>query len=145
MSIKPQLYQLVLGSPSLGQILLYTPPAKDGEGNGMLLGKPVIFHEHAAVLGTPGDIILADLDQYMIIDKDGVRQDYSIHVNFLTDEGVFRFVYRRRRAAVVEETPDPEERRIDAVALHLARNPLLIARGRGAPPPPQNSERRSLT
>jgi HK97 family phage major capsid protein len=93
-SVKPQLYKLVLGSPSLGQVLLYTPPAKDGDGNGMLLGKPVIFHEHGAVLGTPGDIILADLDQYTMIDKAGVRQDYSIHVNFLTDEGVFRFVYR---------------------------------------------------
>jgi HK97 family phage major capsid protein len=93
-SVKPQLYKLVLGAPSLGQVLLYTPPAKDGDGNGMLLGKPVIFHEHGAVLGTPGDIILADLDQYTLIDKNGVRQDYSIHVNFLTDEGVFRFVYR---------------------------------------------------
>ncbi|MGO9641506.1 MAG: phage major capsid protein [Candidatus Acidiferrales bacterium] len=93
-SVKPQLYQLVLGAPSLGQILLYTPPAKDGDGNGVLLGKPVIFHEHGAVLGTPGDIILADLSQYVLIDKNGVRQDYSIHVNFLTDEGVFRFVYR---------------------------------------------------
>jgi hypothetical protein len=30
----------------------------------------------------------------MMIDKNGVKQDYSIHVNFLSDEGVFRFVYR---------------------------------------------------
>jgi HK97 family phage major capsid protein len=93
-SVKPQLYKLVLGAPSLGQVLLYTPPAKDGDGNGMLLGKPVIFHEHGAALGTPGDFVLADLSQYVMIDKNGVRQDYSIHVNFLTDEGVFRFVYR---------------------------------------------------
>jgi HK97 family phage major capsid protein len=93
-SIEPQLYQLVLGAPSLGQILLYTPPGDKGNQTGMLMGRPVIFHEHGAVLGTPGDIILADLAQYVVIDKGGVRQDYSIHVNFLTDEGVFRFVYR---------------------------------------------------
>ena len=92
-SVEPQLQQLVLGAPSLGQILLYTPPSKDNP-NTMLMGRPVIFHEHGAVLGTPGDIILADLSQYVMIDKNGVRQDYSIHVNFLTDEGVFRFVYR---------------------------------------------------
>jgi HK97 family phage major capsid protein len=94
-TVKPQLFKLVLGAPSLGQILLYTPPNSANEGvGGMLMGKPVIFHEHGAVLGTPGDFILADLDQYVMIDKGGVRQDYSIHVNFLTDEGVFRFVYR---------------------------------------------------
>lgn len=93
-SIEPELYQLVLGAPSLGQILLYTPPGDRGNQTGMLMGRPVIFHEHGAQLGTPGDIILADLSQYVVIDKNGVRQDYSIHVNFLTDEGVFRFVYR---------------------------------------------------
>jgi HK97 family phage major capsid protein len=93
-SIEPQLYQLVLGAPSLGQILLYTPPGDKGNQTGLLMGRPVIFHEHGAVLGTPGDIILADMSQYVMIDKNGVRQDYSMHVNFLTDEGVFRFVYR---------------------------------------------------
>jgi HK97 family phage major capsid protein len=93
-SIEPQLYQLVLGAPSLGQILLYTPPGDKGNQTGMLMGRPVIFHEHGAVLGTPGDIILTDLSQYVMCDKNGVRQDYSMHVNFLTDEGVFRFVYR---------------------------------------------------
>lgn len=93
-SVEPQLYQLVLGAPSLGQILLYTPPGDKGNQTGMLMGRPVIFHEHGAALGTPGDIVLADLSQYVMIDKNGVRQDYSIHVNFLTDEGVFRFVYR---------------------------------------------------
>ena len=60
----------------------------------MLLGRPVIPVEHCAVLGTPGDVVLADLSQYLLIDKGAPRQDYSMHVNFLTDEGVFRFVYR---------------------------------------------------
>lgn len=92
-SVEPQLQQLVLGAPSLGQILLYTPPSATNP-NTLLMGRPVIFHEHGAVLGTPGDIVLADLSQYLLTDKSGVRQDYSIHVNFLTDEGVFRFVYR---------------------------------------------------
>lgn len=93
-SVEPQLYKLVLGAPSLGQILLYTPPDDKPGATGRLMGRPVIFHEHGAVLGTPGDIVLADLSQYVMIDKNGVRQDYSMHVNFLTDEGVFRFVYR---------------------------------------------------
>jgi HK97 family phage major capsid protein len=93
-TVEPKLSQLTLGSPSLGQILLYAPPGQNGNSYGTLYGRPVIAHEHATQLGTPGDIVLADLSQYMLIDKGGVRQDYSIHVNFLTDEGTFRFVYR---------------------------------------------------
>jgi len=91
--VEAHLYPLTLGSPSLAQILLYTPP-KAGEKNGWLLGRPVIPIEHCATLGTPGDIILADMTQYLIIDKGAPRQDFSIHVRFLNDEGVFRFVYR---------------------------------------------------
>jgi HK97 family phage major capsid protein len=93
-SIEPKLYQLVLGASSLGQILLYTPPGENGNQTGMLMGRPVVFHEHGAVLGTPGDIVLADLNQYLLIDKGGVKQASSIHVNFLSDEMTFRFVLR---------------------------------------------------
>jgi HK97 family phage major capsid protein len=94
-SVEPALIPLTVGSGSLAQTLLYTPPGKDGkQQGGSMLGCPVIVTEHGQQLGTPGDIILADLSQYVVIDKNGVRQDYSMHVNFLTDEGVFRFVYR---------------------------------------------------
>lgn len=93
-SIEPKLYPLTLGSGSLAQILLYTPPGQNGNDYGLLMGRPVVPHEHGAAVGTPGDIVLADFNQYVLIDKGGVRQDYSIHVNFLSDEGVFRFVYR---------------------------------------------------
>jgi HK97 family phage major capsid protein len=92
-SVEPKLYPLTLGSGTAVQ-LLYTPPGKDGNQYGMLLGRPVIPIEHCAAVGTPGDIILADMSQYLLIDKGAPRQDYSMHVNFLTDEGVFRFVYR---------------------------------------------------
>jgi HK97 family phage major capsid protein len=91
--VEPKLYPLTLGTGTATQ-LLYTPPGQNGNQFGMLLGRPVIPVEHCAQLGTPGDIILADLSQYLLIDKGAPRQDYSMHVNFLTDEGVFRFVYR---------------------------------------------------
>jgi HK97 family phage major capsid protein len=92
-SVEPKLYPLTLGSGTAVQ-LLYTPPGNNGNQYGMLLGRPVITVEHCAAVGTPGDIILADMSQYLLIDKGAPRQDYSMHVNFLTDEGVFRFVYR---------------------------------------------------
>lgn len=91
--VEPKLYPLTLGSGTAVQ-LLYTPPGKQGNQYGMLLGRPVIPVEYCATLGTPGDILLADLSQYLLIDKGAPRQDYSIHVRFLNDEGVFRFVYR---------------------------------------------------
>ena len=83
---------LTLGAPSLSQVLIFNPPKNGGEAT--LFGRPAIAIEHCATMGTPGDIILADMSQYLVIDKGAPRQDYSIHVRFLNDEGVFRFVYR---------------------------------------------------
>jgi HK97 family phage major capsid protein len=59
-----------------------------------LLGRPVIAVEYNATLGTAGDIMLVDLSQYLLIDKGGTQRDTSIHVRFIYDETVFRFVYR---------------------------------------------------
>ncbi|HEY4712374.1 MAG TPA: phage major capsid protein, partial [Dehalococcoidia bacterium] len=61
---------------------------------GTLFGKPVIPCEQAATLGTAGDIILADLSQYLMIDKGSLQSASSIHVKFTTDETAFRFTYR---------------------------------------------------
>lgn len=93
--VEQKLYPLTLGSGTAVQ-LLYNPPGinGNGSGNGLLLGRPVIPTEHNAVLGTPGDIILADLSQYLMIDKGAPQAASSIHVRFLTDETTFRFVYR---------------------------------------------------
>jgi len=94
--VEPKLYQLTLGSGTATQ-LLYTPPGGRGnEGSqfGLLLGRPVIQTEHQATLGTPGDIILADLSQYVMADKGAPQSASSLHVRFLNDETTFRFVYR---------------------------------------------------
>ena len=40
------------------------------------------------------DIMLCDFSQYKAIDKGGMQGDVSIHVRFVYDESVFRFVYR---------------------------------------------------
>lgn len=64
------------------------------DGVQRIKGKPVIVTEFNAALGTVGDIVLADLSDYLAIDKGGVQYATSIHVQFLTDETAFRFVYR---------------------------------------------------
>lgn len=60
-----------------------------------LLGLPIIAIEHCETLGTVGDIILADFASgYVMIDKGGIQAASSIHVQFITDEMVFRFTLR---------------------------------------------------
>lgn len=93
--VEAKLYPLTLGSGT-AVILLYTPPGAPGNPNnyGLLLGRPVIPTEHNATLGTPGDIILADMGEYLMADKGAPQAASSIHVRFLNDETTFRFVYR---------------------------------------------------
>ena len=57
-------------------------------------GRPVIPTEHNLTLGQAGDILLADMSEYLFWEKQGVQSASSIHVSFTTDETVFRFVYR---------------------------------------------------
>lgn len=98
--IEPQLYTLALQNPT-GAVLfngpLYTPPGVNGNnsGYGLLLGRPVIPIEQASTLGTQGDIVLADMQQYLLAQKvDGITADTSIHVAYLTGEQAFRFRVR---------------------------------------------------
>lgn len=91
--VEPKLYPLTLGTGTAVQ-LLYTPPGQRGNQYGLLLGRPVIPIEQAATLGTPGDIVLADMSQYILGKKGGIRADASMHVAFLTGEQAFRFTLR---------------------------------------------------
>jgi HK97 family phage major capsid protein len=61
---------------------------------GTLLGRPIRVLESSSALGTIGDILFADMSQYLIIEKGGVQAASSIHVRFIYDETCFRFVRR---------------------------------------------------
>ena len=92
--VMPQLMTLhqVIGT---GGVPVYLPPGGLSQSPyGTLLGRPVMPIEYASTLGTAGDIILADLGGYLMIDKGGVQAATSIHVQFLAGEQVFRFQYR---------------------------------------------------
>ena len=99
-----QLYQFsvkvknVAGTENVGGIqapqILFTPAGEGGNEYATLMGRPVIPVEYAATLGTPGDIMLVDLSQYLAIDKGQVEGASSIHVRFIYEETAFRFVYR---------------------------------------------------
>ena len=59
-----------------------------------LFGRPVVPIEQCPTVGDTGDIMLCDFSKYKAIDKGGMQSDVSIHVRFIYDESVFRFVYR---------------------------------------------------
>jgi len=61
---------------------------------GILLGIPIVPIEFCETLGTAGDIVLGDFSQYLRIGKGATEEAESIHVRFLTDEKVFRWIKR---------------------------------------------------
>ena len=90
--IFPQLAQLSLSVGTGGSAVWISnivggPPAT-------IFGRPVIFTEKAETLGTAGDIVFADLGFYLIGDRQSLMMASSPHVNFSTDEMVWRFVQR---------------------------------------------------
>jgi HK97 family phage major capsid protein len=91
--VTPQLYALSLSVGTGGMPMYMAPGSLPNAPSGALLGRPVIETEFNATLGDKGDIVLADMGQYVTIDRD-VQAASSIHVQFVTDETAFRFVYR---------------------------------------------------
>lgn len=89
--VTPKLDQLVLASSTEmpTRFIDYGP-----DGVLRMKGCPVLEVEYAQSLGTSGDVLLASLSQYQVIEKAGIRQASSIHVAFTTDEMAFRFIYR---------------------------------------------------
>jgi HK97 family phage major capsid protein len=86
-----QLYQAV----GTGGVPVWQPAnMAAGQPFQTLLGMPIVYVEQAATLGDKGDIVLADMSQYMLIDKGGMQAAMSIHVEFVADEIVYRWITR---------------------------------------------------
>lgn len=100
--IEPQLFGLttivknVAGTENVGGGWpMYLPPGGlSSSPYGTLLGRPMVATEACATIGTKGDIILANMQMYLALVKGGIKQDVSIHVEFLRDMTAFRFVLR---------------------------------------------------
>ncbi|MHC4866785.1 MAG: phage major capsid protein [Planctomycetota bacterium] len=100
--IEPQLGQMsiviknVAGSENVGGGLCYLPAnGLSGSPYGTLFGKPVIPTQACETIGDKGDIIFADLSEYLIATKvGGIRAETSIHLWFDYDTTAFRFILR---------------------------------------------------
>jgi len=88
----PQLDELALSVGTGGLEPRFVNYGSDGIMR--IKGRPVVETEFNATLGTTGDILLANMGEYLMWEKGGIQAASSIHVQFVTDETVFRFVYR---------------------------------------------------
>jgi len=93
--IEPQLFTMSL-AVGTGGIPVYMPPGGLADTPyARILGRPAFAIEHSPTLGTTGDIVLANLQNgYILAEKGGIKSDMSIHVRFIYDEQVFRFILR---------------------------------------------------
>jgi len=78
----------------MANLFQFPTSAGQGQSYGTMLARPVLPIEQCATLGTEGDIIFADLGEYIVGSKGGMKSATSIHVSFLTDQTAFRWTYR---------------------------------------------------
>lgn len=92
--VEPELHTMakVVGT---GGVPVYLPAnGLAGAPYATLYGRPVIPIEQCSTLGDKGDIFFVDMNQYLLVEKGGIKAARSIHVQFLTDQEAFRFTYR---------------------------------------------------
>lgn len=85
------------GTTAGGAGALYMPPTglPNSSSYGSLLGRPIIVTEACQAVGTVGDVILADLTQYLsVVKAGGLKTDVSMHLFFDQNATAFRFVLR---------------------------------------------------
>lgn len=90
--VEPQLQQLALpvGTAALEpRFVTYAP-----DGSMRIFGRPVMVVEYCSTVGTVGDIILTNLNEYYYIEKGGIQASSSIHAYYSTGEEAYRWITR---------------------------------------------------
>lgn len=93
-ALLPHIMLMTLPGGTASTPVFLPPGGATGSPYMTLLGKPIIPIEQCQAPATPGDIILADLNEYLLLTKGGIDAQASIHVRFLYDEMTFRWIYR---------------------------------------------------
>lgn len=90
----PQLATMSLPVGTGGSPVYLPPNGAADAPYGTLLGSPVVFSEVSPTVGDANDIVLADLSQYVVIEKGGLQGAVSMHVKFVEDEMAYRWTLR---------------------------------------------------
>ena len=81
----PQLMTMV----DAGQNLVWQPNAREG-APGTLLGIPFLLNDQSPILGAEGDLILVDLNYYLIKDGSGISISMSEHPLFTQNRTIIK-------------------------------------------------------
>lgn len=90
----PQLASMSLTVGTGGVPVFMPAGGASGKPFNTLFGLPVVFSHHAKSLGTVGDIVLADMKQYllgMLSGDGGIGFDTSMHLKFDVDQVAYRW------------------------------------------------------
>jgi len=93
-ALLPHIMLMTITGGTASTPVFLPPNGAAGQPYMTLLGKPIIPIEQCQAPGTAGDIILADLNEYLLLTKGGIDAQASIHVRFVYDEMTFRWTYR---------------------------------------------------
>jgi HK97 family phage major capsid protein len=95
--INQQLWAKILTATAgaAGAHPMFTPPGQLASlPNGAIYGRPIVPVEYASAEGTVGDFTFIALPDYLLATKGGTRRAVSMHVEFLRDRQVMRFIQR---------------------------------------------------
>jgi HK97 family phage major capsid protein len=105
----PEIFTMALPVGTGGSAVMIAPGAGNVAPTMTLLGRPIKWSRKApGVLGTQGDISLADYRMYGIGDRQSVQLDTSEHVRFLSDKTVFRVIERVDGQPLLKSAFTPE-------------------------------------
>jgi HK97 family phage major capsid protein len=81
---------------SAGRNLYYAAGTIQQTPEARLFGLPIVYSYHCSPVGTPGDVILADLSQYFVSTKaaGAIETAMSMHLYFDSAEVAYRIIYR---------------------------------------------------
>ena len=105
--VEAQLFSMSLSVGSGGGPVYLTAGGASAAPFATLMGRPVIPTEQCPTLGDAGDIMFCDFSQYIMATRGNIQADMSIHVRYVYDESVFRFVYRFDGQPVLDSPVTP--------------------------------------
>jgi len=119
-NLEPQLHTMSI-AVGTGGIPIYMPAGGlSGLGYSTLFGRPVMAIEQCQSIGDLGDIYLGDFKNgYIIAEKGGLKSDMSIHVQFIYDESVFRYVLRLDGQTILSQEVTPYKGGSDYTQSHF--------------------------
>jgi len=84
-TVLPQLMTMV----DAGNHVVWQPNAREG-APGTLIGLPVLINHRSPILGATGDLMLVDLDYYLIKDGSGIAVAMSEHPRFTQNQTIIK-------------------------------------------------------